>query len=122
MSLASAVLQFRCPVESSFVITQLKSPASIIAVLEEGYQVYDFGVIKGFPFLPLLCAGGGINIFTINMARKDADNPRCDGGHWMFERARPSLARTAVPHLSLPIFIWTVYLRIVFSCVRHFLQ
>ena len=35
----------------------------------------------------------------------------------MFVRARPSLARVAVPHLSVPIFIWTVYLRIVFKVV-----
>jgi len=35
----------------------------------------------------------------------------------MFQRARPSLARIAVPRLSVPTFIWTVYLRIVFSVV-----
>ena len=35
----------------------------------------------------------------------------------MFERARPSLARIAVPRLSVPIFIRTVYLRIVFKVV-----
>ena len=36
----------------------------------------------------------------------------------MFQRARPSFARTAVPRLSVPVFIWTVYLRIVFKVVR----
>jgi len=35
----------------------------------------------------------------------------------MFDRARPFLARIAVPRLSVSIFIWTVYLRIVFKVV-----
>ena len=51
------------------------------------------------------------------MPRNDADIPRPDGRRWIFERAEPSLARIAVPHLSAPIFMWTVYLRIVFKVV-----
>jgi hypothetical protein len=35
----------------------------------------------------------------------------------MFVRARPSLARIAVPRVSVPLFIRTVYLRIVFKVV-----
>ena len=35
----------------------------------------------------------------------------------MFERARQSLARIAFPRLSVPVFIWTVYLQIVFKVV-----
>jgi hypothetical protein len=35
----------------------------------------------------------------------------------MFERARPTLARIAVARLSVPTFIWTVCLRIVFRVV-----
>ena len=33
----------------------------------------------------------------------------------MFVRARPSMVRISVPRLSVPIFMWTVYLRIVFK-------
>ena len=51
------------------------------------------------------------------MPRNDADIPRPDGRRWMFERARPSLARIAVPRLSVPISIWTLYLRIVLKVV-----
>ena len=78
--------------------------------------MYDIRVIKGFPFLPLLCAGGDIH-FTINMPRIDAEIPRQNGRRWMFERARPSLATIALPRLSVPIFKWTVCLRVMFKFV-----